>query len=780
MITEPRGNEFSVAIHALRAARLAVALLTAAFLGWQYTEIRGYGLLAVALIFFLGGCAGVLGWVALRWVESLVVEGRRHHDDLRRAHGRTREELEQRTTLESALRASEERYRLLAEHSLDAIYLMRMTPSRQLLYMSPSVKDVLGYDPNEFYQNPNLFRSLLHPDDLKAFYEQDEGERRRAPALVRCVRKDRVTVWLEIRSTLVVSADGKTTAVEGLARDVTERQTAHMQLEKAKVEADRANTELREANRSLEQAMTLARQMAEQASSANEAKSQFLAHMSHEIRTPIHAVMGMTDLMRETKLSQEQTEYVVCAETAAESLLTLINDVLDFSKIEAGKLELRHAAFSLRGLLGDTLRVLAIRASEKGLELAWEIDPATPDWLAGDEDKVRQIVVNLVGNAIKFTETGEVVLRGSVEEMSATSALVHLEVTDTGIGIPPDKLVNLSSPYVQGDAPSLMLRQGSGLGLAITAHLAEMMDGQIWYESQTGAGTTFHCVVRLDIGAAQAPPLELPERLRGAPVLVVDDNITNLGFLERMLSRWGLSVTTAQSGEKALDALIGMDKSGRRFTLALIDVQMPIMDGYALATAFRWVPAGAALPIVMLCQSRGRADGARLTSIAAAGSVTKPVKEAELFTMAVRSMLAQEIADAPPPQVLKVLVFEEDPIGRKLTVRLLEKAGHMAVGYGTGQHVLDALASESPDAVVSGLRLPDMTGLELAGRIRAWGEKMRRKVTILALVPQGASEEQRRAFASHMDASLEKPVQPDALNAALVRLASSASPRKAA
>ncbi len=507
----------------------------------------------------------------------------------------------------------------------------------------------------------------------------------------------------------------------------------------------------------------------------------------------MNGIIGMTKLALQTSLSLEQRQYLDTAMVSAESLLSVLNDVLDFSKIEAGKLDLEAIEFDVRNTLHDAVKPVAMRADEKDLELLCQVAPDVPAVLVGDPGRLRQVVLNLVGNAVKFTDAGEIVVRAEMAEAPEGRGVLHVSVSDTGIGIPLEKQRLIFDPFAQADGSTTRRYGGTGLGLAISANLVAVMGGRIWVDSEPGHGSTFHFTVALEgrPGAAEGPGSKPIAALEGVRVLIVDDNATSRGLLADTLGAAGLSPVVAEDAQTATALATEANEAWRPFAVALVDARMPGADGFETAKHLRSGNAQAGAVIMLLAQSHGPTDVPRCREAGVASYLFKPIRESELLhTIAV--MLGAPLVAVPPPVEtpavapvaqaagLSILLAEDNPVNQALAVHLLEDEGYRVQVAGNGREAVERLAGGSFDLILMDLQMPEMSGLEATAVIREQEQGTERHIPIIALTAHAMKGDREHCLAAGMDEYLSKPIMPDQLMATIQRVAGGGAPARRA
>jgi two-component system sensor histidine kinase/response regulator len=672
-------------------------------------------------------------------------------------------DITQRKKAEDQLRQAETRYRTLVEQMPAVVYVQEIGSPDSAMYMSSQIETLTGYSPEEC-KNPDLRWRMVHPDDREQM--QSEAEQPAEPGEVvateyRVLHRSGRTVWVRNESVIVEDEASGSRYWQGFMVDITERKRAEAELVEARLVAEEANR----------------------------AKSEFLANMSHEIRTPMNGVIGMTGLLLDTDLSEEQREYAETVRVSGENLLTIINDILDFSKIEAGKLDLETIDFDLRNTVEEALGLLAERAQSKGVELVSLIEHDVPSALRGDPGRLSQILTNLLGNAIKFTEEGEAVLRVSLAEEQGGTAEVRFEVRDTGIGMTPEQRERLFQAFTQADVSTTRRYGGTGLGLVISKQLIEMMGGQIGVESEPGKGSIFSFTARLQRQPGRSQTTITPRKsFEDLRILIVDDNETNRKILHNQVISWGMKNGQAEGGPKALEMLRAAAQRGESYDLAILDLHMPGMDGIELAHIIKEDPSIASTKLILLTSMglRGEAEQARRVGFAA--YLTKPVRQSKLYD-AIATVVGSP-AEAPSPadaplidrrrageastlareRLARVLVAEDNQVNQRVAVRMLERLGYRADVAANGLEATEALSRIPYAAVLMDVQMPEMDGYEATAEIRrieAAGGGYR--VPVIAMTANAMQGDREKAIEAGMDDYVSKPVRAEDLGAVLER-----------
>jgi PAS domain S-box-containing protein len=645
----------------------------------------------------------------------------------------------------AALRESNTRFEYISLATNDVLWDRNLAD--ECVVWNENVCSLFGYRPEDVGAGSNWWIDNVHPEDrvqmLSSVQAVLESEKDSWAGEYRFRRADGSYATVLERGYVVRDPNGKPVRLIGSIQDQTERKQAEFEIKQAYQAAE----------------------------SANRAKSDFLANMSHEIRTPMNGIIGMTDLLLDTNLNVEQADYLQMVKSSADSLLTIINDILDFSKIEAGRLELNCVNFDLRKTLGDLTKSMAVKIHQIGLEFIFDIDPDVPAAVDGDPVRIRQVLVNLIGNSLKFTERGEIQIAVQVEEQRGTGTILRFSVRDTGIGIPIDRQDKIFAAFSQADSSVSRKYGGTGLGLTISKQLVTLMGGRLWLESEVGKGSTFYFTIQVGCAVAGADPASLElSHLAGIPILIVDDNATNRRVLEDSVTKWKMIPTVVESAAEALQALDLRKSTGMKLPLILTDAHMPEMDGFGLVERIRQDPSLSALPIVMLTSAGELGDAARCRTLRVAAYLNKPFDRLELRGVLLRvlaqdstipgkidlvsrpAMLEQEIS-------LSFLVAEDNEVNRRLITRLLEKRGHRVVLARNGLEALEALEKQSFAFVLMDGQMPELDGFEATKQIREKEKLSGNHVPIIALTALAMQGDQERCLACGMDGYVSKPIK---------------------
>lgn len=720
---------------------------------------------------------------ARKLAEDEVVRHRDHLEelvsqrtsDLTTANRGLQNEIIERGHAEQALRESEERFRTIAETSNNWIW--EINRDGYYVYSSPKVRDLLGYTPDELIgKTPFDLMPLDEAQRVETIFKRIAGSGGAIVGLEnKQLCKDGSVVVMETSGVPLFDGKGNLLGYRGIDHNITKRKQAEEELVQYRDHLEELvkerTTELKDsqdATMNMVNDLAKARKTAEQASAA---KSEFLANMSHEIRTPMNGVVGMTELLLNTNLNRQQLRYAKTIGHSADTLLTIINDILDFSKIQAGKLNLESAPFDLCGLAEETAHIIASNVKNKELEVVVRYAPDTPRYMVGDSARIRQVITNLLGNAVKFTQQGHVLLSVECTKPSADMPEMHISVADTGIGIPQDKLEHIFDHFTQADASTTRKYGGTGLGLAICRQLVEMMGGRIWAESQAGKGSTFHCTVSLLQVDESEVPVESQSadvsELEGMKVLVVDDNSVNREMLEEMLSAWKLKVTLATGGPEALEILDRAGENNESFPLVILDVCMPEMDGFDVAEKILEKSACNNRTIMMRTSSDQGDQANRCRQLALNSYLVKPVRQSELLDAILVALGKSEqtaVANAKTPDTchatrhLRILLAEDNPVNQEVATELLQYMGHSVTIANNGIEALDANEKQSFDLVFMDVQMPEMGGFETTGEIRKREKDTEKHIPIVAMTAHAMKGDRERCLDAGMDGYVTKPI----------------------
>ncbi len=686
--------------------------------------------------------------------DELEIRVEKRTGQLAKANRELQTEIRERRIAEEALRASEKKYRGIFENATEGIF--QTTPDGKLVTANPAMVRIMGYDSEEemirlvtnirdqLYVNPEkrdeLRESMLRNGYVKNFE-------------TRFYRKDGDIIHISLSGHLVRDEHGRPIQYEGILEDITQRKrTEELKIAKEAAEA------------------------------ATRAKSDFLANMSHEIRTPLNGALGMIGLLMDTPLDDEQRRYAEMARLSGDALSSLINDILDFSKIEAGKLDMEMLDFNLRALLDDFAVMMAVRAHEKDLEFVCAAAPEVPALLQGDPGRLRQILINLAGNAIKFTEQGEIAVRATAASETDETVVIRFSVRDTGIGIPAEKQERLFESFTQLDSSANRRYGGTGLGLAISRQLADLMGGDIGVNSEAGSGSEFWFTARFakqgDISQEAGPPA----RIGGARILVVDDNATNREVLKTRLESWGARTAEAGDGPEALQVLYRSMEQGDPFDAAILDMQMPGMDGALLGKTIKNDELLKGVRLVMMTSQGRRGDAGEMAAIGFAAYLTKPLKESELFD-SLAAVLAGQSALKKAPSIItrhsvrelrreqiRILLAEDNIVNQQVALGILKNLGLHGEVAADGAEVLKALQANTYDIILMDIQMPKMDGIQTTRAIREGraGETAK-AVHIIAMTAHAMQGDREMCMEAGMNDYISKPVEPLALADALNR-----------
>tara|TARA_B100001248_G_scaffold217689_2_gene172910 strand:+ start:17752 stop:20250 length:2499 start_codon:yes stop_codon:yes gene_type:complete len=663
--------------------------------------------------------------------------------------------------LEQELRSSEERYELAVQGSNSGLWDWNFQTSE--LYWSPRFKEIVGISDEDFVPDVSSFFDRLHPEDLQrveeALYDHIE---KKVPYDIeyRLRREDGTYVWIHARGQALWDKEGQSLRMAGSVDDITDRKKQEQAIERSQKEA--------------QEAIAQAKEMAREAEEANKSKSDFLANMSHEIRTPMNAILGMTTLLADTELTPAQRDFVETIRNSSDALLTIINEILDFSKIEAGMIEIENISFDLATCLEDCIDLFVLKASSQKIDLLLGIDANIPKTLVGDPTRIRQILVNLIGNALKFTEKGEVHTQITLKEEVEDGLILQFSVRDTGMGIPKDKQDKLFKSFSQVDASTTRKFGGTGLGLTISKSLTHIMGGEIWVESVEGEGSTFAFTVKVKAdNTSKKIPLDITP-LKDKRILIVEENKTLLGILKDLTKEWGMNPTIASSAGEASEYV----KAGQVFDIGIVDIQICALEAVQLLTTIRNVPEMKAIPLIMTASVNNYdiIEHSKLLDFSAVS--TKPIKRNALlktlvFTIdphAAKKRLTQEALikenTLPETKSLSILLAEDNDVNQKVARLLLKKIGYQMDAAGNGLEAIEALKRQHYDVILMDMHMPELGGVDATKRIRQEFPEDQQP-HIIAITAGARDQDKELCLSAGMNDFVDKPIKVDELQAAL-------------
>ena len=659
-------------------------------------------------------------------------------------------DISERKEAAQRLKADEQRLSLLT-HEVPGVIFQFEVPAQgksAFTFLSDAYRDLFGRDPETVMHRPTaLFMAVHENDRLKMYQSLKDAVETSSPwmAIYRIRRPDNSVRWIDARATTSQDANGNQFWF-GVLNNITETQEAKFVAEEAQAKAEHANL----------------------------AKSQFLAIMSHEIRTPMNGVIGMTSLLLDTDLNDEQREFADIVRSSGEVLLTLINEILDFSKIESGKLELELSEFNIRDCAEGALDLFAHTAAQKGVDLLYEIEDDVATEIKGDVTRLRQIIVNLIGNALKFTEKGEIELNLSTGRNESNLKELVISVRDTGIGISEEGIGKLFQSFSQVDTSTTRRYGGTGLGLAISKLLTELMGGRMWVESEEGVGSTFRFSIVPEWITTKPKRYRSTERpnLRGKHVLIVDDSASNRRIISKLITKWGMSAVKAESGQEALAAI----EKEERFDLAILDMQMPEMDGAILATKIRQQTGNAGLPLILFSSIGHQIDDSTMQLFDSV--LNKPAKLSQIYNAIIKALgptesfptkSSQPVINETTVHADRILMAEDNTVNQKVALFILAKLGYRCDSVSDGQEAVDAIASRDYDVILMDMQMPEMDGLEATRTIRKNQREDKPTPWIIAITANAMEGDRERCLEAGMNDYLSKPIKSSPLATALLK-----------